>query len=443
MNTVLVVDDNKTLSRSLEVFLCEEGYEALTAETGEEGLQKVSESRPEIVLLDLKLPDLDGIQVLRKIKDIDRDISVIIITAYGQIKTAVETMRLGAYDYINKPLNLGELRIIIEKALENLGLKRQIRRESYGFWDIIGDSPEMRKIYQMVGKVASGNTTTVLIRGETGTGKGLLARTIHSNSQRNTKPFIKINCNALPDNLIESELFGHETGAFTDAKSLKKGLIEEADGGTMFLDEIGDLPLTTQTKLLDVIEEKTFRRIGGTKDLSVDIRIIASTNRNLEEAVKEGKLRKDFFYRLEVVPIYLPPLRERKGDIPLLVKHFLKRYSQELSKKVKSLSNETMERLIHYHWPGNVRELKNLIERTYLLENGEVITPENLFPKNEKESSELSSNIHKNSDLVGSTLEEIERYYIKETLKRTGGRKIEASKVLGISLNTLKRKLRN
>jgi len=439
-----VVDDNRTLTRSLEVFLSGEGYEVLTAQSGAEAIRKAADGSPDLGLIDLKLPDLDGVEVLRRLKETDKDLTAFIITAYGQIESAVEAMRAGAYDYLTKPLNLSELGIAVEKALSALSLKKQLLRETHELdYHLIGESLAMRQIRDLVAKVADGGATTILILGETGTGKGLLARNIHLRGSRRDRPFVAVNCSAIPEGLIESELFGYEKGAFTDAKRLKKGLLEASEKGTLFLDEIGELKTPIQVKLLNVIEEKTFRRLGGTKDVSVDVRIIASTNRDLEAAVASGDFRSDLYYRLKVLSITIPPLRDRREDIPLLADYFLKKYGHELGKDIKFLSPDAMEALLNYRWPGNVRELRNTIERIYLLRDEETILPDHLsLPAEAANAKPSTSDGGRSNHLVGRPMSEIEKFYIEETLKRTGGRKTEAAKMLGISLNTLKRKLR-
>ncbi len=436
MNSILIIDDNATLRRSLELSLVEEGYEVSTAGTGKEGLGKVKQGLAELVFVDLKLPDANGIDILQKIKDINENIVVVVITAYGEVESAVQAMKFGAYDYINKPFEIDEIKIIIKKSLENINLKNQIERDFGAFDNIIGESPSMRAVYDIIEKIIGGDATTVLVQGETGTGKGLVARTIHNNSTRKNQPFVDINCSSIPENLIESELFGYERGAFTDAKQLKKGLIEQADGGTLFLDEIGDLHTSMQVKLLKVIDEKSFRRIGGLKDIKIDVRIIAATNKELKDLVDDGRFREDLYYRLKVVPLRMPSLRERRDDIPLMVDYFLKKYSDEFKKKKKSVSPEAMEKLVYYSWPGNVRELKNILERVCLLEDTDIIEPHHLMMG--MEETPPSSNGH---GLVGKTLEEVERAFIEATLRETDNNKSQAAKLLGISRQTLRKKL--
>ena len=438
MNNILIVDDNLTLRRSLELSLIEEGYEVATVATGREGIKKVEDGLADLVFLDLRLPDIGGLEVLRRMKEIERDIIVIVITAYGKVESAVQAIKLGAFDYINKPFEIDEILIIVEKSIETLNLRNQIRRDTGRFDSLQGKSAKMKSVFQLIDKIVKSDTTTVLIQGETGTGKGMAARTIHNNGARRDRAFVDINCNSLPENLIEAELFGYEKGAFTDAKKLKKGLIEQADGGTLFLDEIGDLRAATQVKLLKVIDEKIFRRIGGLKDIEVDVRIVAATHRDLKKLMIEGLFRKDLYYRLKVVPVEMPPLRERKEDIPLLSDYFLDKYSEEFKKKKQDISPEAMNMMMDYHWPGNVRELMNILERICLLEDTQVITPRHLLLVIDEaipmEPKQLSS-------LFGRNLKEIEKLCIVEALKQADNNKSRAARILGISRQTLRKKL--
>jgi DNA-binding NtrC family response regulator len=438
MNNILIIDDNETLRRSLELSLTEEGYEVSTAGTGREGLRMLREGFAELVLVDLKLPDANGIDVLRKVKEATDDTIVVVITAYGEVDTAVEAMKLGAYDYINKPFEFEAIKITLKKALEKLNLKKQMKRDFGRFDNIIGESDGMRSVFDTIDKIVRSEATTVLIQSETGTGKGLIARTIHGHSTRRDRPFVEINCSSIPENLVESELFGYEGGAFTGASKLKKGLVEQADGGTLFLDEIGDLAPDAQVKLLKVIDEKVFRRLGGIRDIQVDVRIMAATNRNLRGLVEEKLFRDDLYYRLTVVPVIIPPLRERTEDIPLIADYFLEKYCQEFKKKRKSLSQDAVKKLIQYGWPGNVRELKNTIERVCLLEDAEIITSDLITLRTGTERPPEDSHPLKAGEL---TLEEMEKAYIEETLRENANNKSRAAKILGISRHTLRRKL--
>ncbi len=438
MNGILIVDDNVTLRRSLELSLVEEGYEVSTAGTGGEGLVKVNDGLAELVFLDLKLPDIGGLDVLRKIKEIDESIVVVVITAFGKIESAVKAMKIGAYDYITKPFEIDEIKVMIQQAFENINLKSQIKRDINKFDTFIGNSRKMKDMLEIIEKIVRSNATTILIQGETGTGKGLAARNIHNMSSRKDKAFVDINCSSIPENLIESELFGFEKGSFTDAKKLKRGLIEQADGGSLFLDEIGDLQPSVQVKLLKVIDEKMFRRLGGVKDMRVDVRIIAATNKNFEELIEKGYFREDLYYRLNVVPVYMPPLRECKEDIPLIAKYLLAKFNNEFKRKIKTISAEAMEILINYKWPGNVRELKNTIERICLLEDTDSITSQQLRLATDKTVSREYGPVPVCED---RTLKELEKSWIETILQKVGYNKSRAAKILGISRQTLKKKL--
>jgi len=439
---ILVVDDEKLLRWSLEQNLTKEGHEVLTAEKGRKAIDTFREERPDVTLLDIHLPDISGLKVLEEIKAIDPDAIVIMITAYGDIETAVKSIKSGAYDFIEKPFNMEKLNLLINKALETLNLKKEVRelrtelRSKYGFDSIIGQSPPMQQVFEMIKKIAASDASTVFIQGESGTGKDLVARVIHYESKRASKPFLEINCTAIPETLIESELFGYEKGAFTDAKTLKKGLFELANGGSIFLDEIGDMKLYTQAKLLKVLETKTFKRIGGVKDISVDVRIIAATNKNLEEEVQKGNFREDLFYRLKVIPIYLPPLRERGNDILLLAKYFIDQYNREFKKSVKGLSPETEKIFLSYPWPGNVRELKNVIERVMILENTDYIKPEHL-PVELHNTGDIQKKNVKAMEIEippgGVDIEEIEKKLISKALEMTKGNQTKAAKLLNLT----------
>src|SRR5688572_27355926 len=370
--TILVVDDEALIRWSLTERLKAEGYEVLEAETGAGALDKLAEG-VDLVLLDYKLPDTDGVSVLRKIKEFDQDILVILLTAYASVETAVEAMKLGAYHFANKPFNLDDVVGTVERALETTRLRREVRQyrtnaaKPYSLHSIVGSSDSMTSLRHLVARVATSPASTVLLTGESGTGKDLVAKIIHYTSDRASRPFMNITCSALPEQLLESELFGHERGAFTDARLQKRGLLETADGGTVFLDEIGEMVPALQAKLLRFLEEKAFKRVGGAHDIRVDVRVVAATNRNLEEEVAKGRFRSDLYYRLNVLPIVIAPLRAHAEDIPLLVEYFIDGFNSEFRKRLLGASPSAYAALQHYGWPGNVRELRNVLERAMLL----------------------------------------------------------------------------
>ena len=363
---ILVVDDEHLIRWSLEQSLLKQGYDVSTAASGEEAIKQIQEETPELVLLDIQLPGMDGLEVLQKVKEIDSEIIVVMVTALGVLETAVKAMRLGAHDYINKPFNLDELSIIVKKALETRQLRKEVahlrsaQESKFGIDNIIGDSRHMKQVLDMVRKVAKSDASTVLIQGESGTGKELIARAIHMESARKDKPFMAINCAAVPETLLESELMGHEKGSFTDAKSQKRGMFEVSDGGTLFLDEIGDMEMGMQAKLLRVLEERTFRRVGGTKEIQVDVRVLAATNRDLRAEVNSGSFRADLYYRLAVARIEIPALRERPEDVDGLVRHFVERMTGVPGDM--PFSADTRDALRNHRWSGNVRELRNVVE---------------------------------------------------------------------------------
>ncbi|MGA2610294.1 MAG: sigma-54 dependent transcriptional regulator, partial [Terriglobia bacterium] len=378
---VLIVDDEKLIRWSVRRQLEEWGYAALEAESGTGGLAQIRAELPDLILLDVRLPDLSGIEVLREIKQNNLSIPVIMITGDPQLDDIKTAIKLGALDFIKKPLDFDELQITIANAIdrsilrsERDGLREEVRKRS-GYHEVVGKSPRMLELMNFVRKVAASEASTVLIQGESGTGKDLVAKAIHYDSVRADKPFVAINCSAIPETLMEAELFGHERGAFTDAKAQKKGLFEVADGGTLFLDEIGEMSTYLQAKLLRVLEDQTIRRIGGVKDLGVDVRVIAASNRDLEQGVREGTFRQDLFYRLSIIPIFIPPLRHRKEDVFPLVDFFIERYNFRFRKALRGITQEARNLLLAYDWPGNVRELKNAIERAMILEEADYIRP--------------------------------------------------------------------
>lgn len=440
---ILVIEDDPKMCKAVTAIMKKQGYEVTAAPDGEMGLKRAEQMQYDLAIVDLKLPGIDGLDVLRSLKGKDKTISVIMVTAYATIDSAVEAMKEGAEDYIPKPFNLEEIRIVVEKVMEkhelllkNRYLQGQLRKR-YKFGNIIGESPEIKQVLETVAKVAP-SKTTILIYGGTGTGKELVARALHFNSPRADNIFLPVNCGALSENLLESELFGHVRGAFTGAVSDKRGLFEIANKGTIFLDEVGDVSPGLQQKLLRVLEEGEIQPVGGTQRAKVDVRVIAATNKNLEEMVKQGQFREDLFYRLSVVPIHLPPLREREEDIKLLAMQFLAEFCEENHKEIISISPEAMEILTKYSWPGNVRELKNVIERAVLLETSDTITtehlPDRLMVPEDGGTADNAEDLH--------TLEEVSKQYIKEVLERTGSNKTKAAEILGINRTSLWRMIR-
>ena len=442
---LLIVDDERLIRWSLEQTLAKGGYEVSSASTGEAALAAIREDPPDLILLDLKLPDTDGLQVLRQIKELSPHLQVLIMTAYADVGTAVEAMKLGAYDYLPKPIDFENLAVTIRNALEASQLKRKVQLLSekhlypFHFDRIVGTSRGIREVIAVARKVARSEATTVLIQGESGTGKDLLAKAIHYESARAEEPFMEIACTAMPETLLESELFGHERGAFTDAKTQKKGLFEVAHGGTIFLDEIGDMSGGLQAKLLRILEERSFRRVGGTKDITVDVRVIAASNRDLRQAVDSGTFRKDLYYRLQVVTITLPPLRDRREDIPLLARHFLGYFSREFKKRLPHLSSEAERLLVQYEWPGNVRELRNVIERAMILEDTGDLLPGHLPPEigGLAPSSALPAPTFRLPE-TGVVLEEVEREFVRQALALTRGNQTRAARLLGLTRDELR-----
>jgi DNA-binding NtrC family response regulator len=444
---ILVVDDEVNVIESFKQLL-EGDYKVLTATNGEEALEKVEKENLDVVLLDIKMPGMDGIEVLRRIGELKENVDVIMVTAVNTMKTAIEAMKLGAYDYITKPFDVDEVIVSIDKALE----KRRLTRELFylrlevakpvNFDNIIGTSEKMREVYEIVSEMTK-NDSTVLISGESGTGKELIARAIHFNGLTKDRPFIAVDCASIPENLLESELFGHEKGAFTDATSQKLGRFELANQGTLFLDEIGNLRPDMQGKILRVLQEREIQRVGGVKTIKIDVRIISATNIDLKKAIKEGRFREDLYYRLNVVPIEIPPLRERKEDIPLLVRYFLGIFNREFGKRIKEISLEAMKFLMNYRWPGNVRELRNVIERLVALTKEEVISPERLPLDILLTVKAGKGNIGGKGILLKEAREQFERQFIFGVLEKANWNQTEAAKILGIHRNTLIMKIQN
>jgi DNA-binding NtrC family response regulator len=440
---VLVVEDDPATRVGLTELVRTWGFVAESATDGEEALQKVTDFRPGVVVTDLVMPRLGGLGLLRTLHREDPDITVIILTAHGAVDSAVETIKEGAYDYLTKPVDPQRLRILLEKVVERQETLREVKalrrqlREHGSFGRMIGNSPGMRKMYRVIEQAAP-TSASVLISGESGTGKELVAQTIHQLSPRAAFPYVPINCAAIPETLLESEIFGHEKGAFTGAVERRQGCFELADRGTLFLDEIAEMMPTTQVKLLRVLQEKTFRRLGGRQEQTVDVRVIAATNLNPAEAVVKGKLRDDLFYRLNVFAIDLPPLRERKDDIPLLVQAFLKEFNERNGRAVVATDPAASRMLEHYPWPGNVRELRNVIERATILAEGQFIEPRHLPPNLVRSGETAQPSLQLPP---GTTVEEAERRLILMTLEHTRDNKTRAAEILGISLKTLHNKL--
>jgi len=448
-NKILVVDDEHLIRWSLEQNLKKQGYEVLTAGSGEDALRIIREDPPELVLLDIQLPGISGLEVLEKIKDIDEDIIVIMVTAHGGLETAVTAMRIGAYDYLNKPFNLDEMAIVIRKALETSDLRREVvslrvEHKKVGLPNIIGASQCMQSILAMMEKVARSEAATVLIQGESGTGKELVAKWIHYKSSRADKAFMAINCAAVPATLLESELFGHEKGAFTDAKATKKGLFELADGGTVFLDEIGDMEMGMQAKLLRFLEDRTFRRIGGSKVTTVDVRIISATNKDLIKAIESKDFRNDLYYRLQVIPIFLPPLRERREDILTLAKHFIDTYKREFAKKVNGISAQAERLLVDYNWPGNIRELKNVIERAIILGNEDMLAVDHLPLEitSRLATEAVTAIITFKLPPEGIDIEEVEKELIRQALENNDWNQSKAAKKLNLGVDAFRYRMK-
>jgi two-component system, NtrC family, response regulator len=448
---LVVIDDEVNAAAALETLLKEDGYEVARAHDARSGLSLLEKTEPDVVLTDLRMPGMDGIELLAKIKEIRPETMVILMTAYGTVKTAVKAMKLGAEDYLSKPIDVEELEVVLQKALDRKGLVEEARslrerlEHKYRLDNLVGESPEMLSVFKTIRQVAP-SSASVLLLGESGTGKELFAQALHQNSPRRNKPFIKVACAALPETLLESELFGHEKGSFTGAVYTRAGRFEAADGGTLFLDEIGDITPTVQVKLLRFLEEREFERVGGNKTFKVDVRIVAATHRDLKKKLEEGTFREDLFYRLNVIEIHIPPVRERPGDIPLLAHHFLRKYADANGKDIKVISDDVLALLLAHDWPGNVRELENAMERAVVLTSEGVLTPSHFptlrraagadAPKPAAGMAALGVRI------PGSTLADLEREAILRTLEAVGGSTSKAAAILDISARKIQYKLK-
>jgi two-component system response regulator HydG len=445
---VLIIDDEELHAEAVAESLARVGYDCVIATSGRAGAEKIERDDFDVVLTDLRMEDMDGLALLRKAKQEQPDAEVVLITGHGDVKTAVQAIKEGAANYLTKPVDMGELRAIVDKAAERLRLARANRElqrqlnEKFGFEGVVGNSPKMHEIIAKLRDIAP-TSATVLIQGETGTGKELVAKAIHTNSPRKNKPFVAMNCTALNENLLEDELFGHEPGSFTGAERLRKGRFEHANGGTLFLDEVGDMPATLQAKLLRVLENKEVYRIGSNEAIKVNVRLLSASNRDLEEAVAAGKFRQDLFYRLKVVTVKLPPLRDRREDIPLLTAHFIKEFNDLHGKKAKGVSEAVRRAMASYDWPGNVRELRNIIESMVVQDHDGILDLDDL-PEGDNLSRMLTPGNHAAgpSGLLGQPLSEVERYYIEQALELSGGNREEAARMLGIGERTLYRKIK-
>ncbi len=462
--TVLIVDDERTLARAIRTFMTEAGYEAEVAGDAEKALELVESLRPDVVFADVRLPGMSGIDLLRRIREFDPAIPVIIMSAHGTIEGAVEAVKLGAFDYLKKPVDLEELRLLADRAQEHTVLRQELsyyRRRAAGddaFSDILGQSPALKAVLEQVRQISAlDETPPVLITGETGTGKGVVARTIHNSGPRAGKAFIDVNCTALPANLMEAELFGYERGAFTDAKESKIGLFEAAEGGFLFLDEVGDLELSLQGKLLRAIEERTVRRVGGIRDRKINVRILAATNRDLSKEVQLNRFRSDLYFRLAVILLHLPPLRERGDDVILLAEHFLRRFSTKYGKPVRRIDRAASDQLLTYPWPGNVRELSHVIERAVLWSRDATLTAEHLSLTAPREGmagsatdrdeaapaeAPVRSETAPRPDWEAADLTGVERSMIERAMQEAGGNQTRAAQRLGISRDTLRYRLK-
>ncbi|MBI5509871.1 MAG: sigma-54-dependent Fis family transcriptional regulator [Deltaproteobacteria bacterium] len=442
---IVVVDDEKLIRWSIKERLEQRGHEVAALPSGEDCVAWLAEHDADLILLDVRLPGIDGMAVLRKVRAMNRDLPVILLTAHGTVPMAVEAMRLGAVDFLLKPFDLDLLELAVSRTLEAARLRREVsglmveRTNDRRFAAIVGKSPEVARLREVVEKIARSDASTVLIRGESGSGKEVVARAIHLRSRRAEKPFMAVNCTAIPEALVESELFGHERGAFTDAKAQKKGLFELAAGGTVLLDEIGDMPLSAQAKLLRLLEDKTFKRVGGTMDLRAEVRAIASTHRDLERLVADGRFRQDLYFRLNVISIDVAPLRDRLDDVPLLAAHFIAQFNAELGSRIEGIAPEALTAMHRYSWPGNVRELKNLVERAFILVSGPVIELEHLPPDL---LGRRATPITEGAPAPALDLPSAEKRFIEEALAKTHGNQTRAAELLGVTRDTLRYRMK-
>ncbi len=444
-STILVVDDEELIRWSLSEHLKGEGYHVIQGENGVQALEQVRAGAPDLILLDLKMPEMDGLTALRKLREEGYETPVVVLTAHGGVESAVEATRLGASDYLSKPFDLREISIAVHKGIEEDRVRQEVhylrQRQRDGYGEFVGSAKSLAPVFQTLGRLEKVDAPTVLIQGESGTGKDVIARAIHASGPRRNHVFMEVDCAALPEQLIESELFGHEKGAFTDARTTKRGLLEVARGGVVFLDEIGEMTLATQAKLLRALESRRFKRVGGVATIHMDAAVIAATNRDLKKEVAEGRFREDLFFRLNVIPLSLPPLRERREDVPRLVEHFLERFTRRFNREVTGVTAEAMERLRSYRWPGNVRELRNVLERLVLLGEDSVISASEL-PAEIRYAREGTPGATVGCPFVlpedGVDLEDVDRGLLLQALDRTGGNQSAAARLLGISRYALR-----
>jgi len=444
---ILVVDDEKLIRWSLKEHLQQEGYKVTAVEDGKSTIQALSEEAIDLVLLDYKLPDMNGLEVLAQLRTVQPDLPVVMVTSYSSVENAVAAMRAGANDYVTKPFRNEDITLRVERVLETGRLRKEVEQfrqeqfQRFGFNKVVGSSPQLQAVLKLVERVLPLGDSTILIQGESGTGKDVLAKAIHYGGPRANGPYVNITCTALPESLLESELFGHEKGSFTDAKAQKKGLIEVANGGTLFLDEIGDMTLYLQSKMLRFLEDKAFRRVGGQKDIHVDLRVIAATNRDLKKLVEKGQFREDLYFRLKVIPIVLPPLRERTGDVPLLAQHFISEFNREFKKNVKGIMPALLKRLEEYPWPGNIRELRNTIERAMILGTQDYLgaedLPLDLFDEPSEKDKTASGSIL-SLTRKGVHLEDLERDLVVQALRLTNGNQTQAGRLLGLNRDQIR-----